>query len=142
MKNGMFSLKFKIAFFNKNILDEYIKYNILGSINFLICHIIYISLCHYFNINYKLAYTICNVISSLLSYIFNLKITFKQKNFSIKDFLKVYLSHIIEYFLNIMIVTFLVEIFKISELIAPIIAPALTTPLTFILVRLSLKKDI
>lgn len=140
MKSGMFSLKLKISFLNKNTLNEYIKYNILGSVNFVICHIIYISLCNYFNINYKLSYTICNIISSLLSYIFNLKITFKQKNFSIKDFLKVYFSHIIEYCFNIMIVTLLIEIFKFSKLIAPIIAPTLTTPLAFILVKLSLKK--
>lgn len=140
MKNGIFNLKYKIFLLKGDILKEYIKYNLLGSINFIICHIIYICLCNHLNINYKLSYTICNFISALLSYIFNLKITFKQKSFLIKDFIKVYMSHIIEFLCNISLVTILVEFLKLSELIAPIIAPVTTTPLAFYLVRVSLKK--
>lgn len=140
MKNGIFNLKYKICLLKGDIFKEYIKYNLLGSINFIICHIIYICLCNYLNINYKLSYIICNFISSLLSYIFNLKITFNQKSFLIKDFIKVYVSHIIEFLCNISLVTILVEFLKLSELIAPIIVPVITTPLAFYLVRVSLKK--
>lgn len=140
MKNGMFNTKIKLYLFKKDYFYEYIKYSLLGSINFIICHIIYIFFCNYLNINYKLSYTICNFISAFLSYVFNLRITFNQKSFKIKDLVKVYLSHLIEYICNILLITVLVELLKISELIAPLITPVITTPLAFILVRKSIKK--
>lgn len=142
MKNGMYKIKIKLPLLKKELFYEYIKYNLLGTINFIICHAIYICLCNYFNINYRLSYTICNIISAFLSYILNLKITFNQSNFKIKDFMKVYASHLLEYVCNILLITIFVEFFKISELVAPLIAPIITTPLAFNLVRKSIKKRV
>ena len=146
MKNGTYNLKnklySKLTFLKKGLVYEYIKYNILGTINFVICHIIYMYLCNNFKIDYKISYTICNVLSALLSYTLNLKITFNQNTFKFTDFVKVYLSHILEYIFNLFLITIFVEVFKVSELISPLIAPIITTPLTFILVRRSIKKRV
>ena len=146
MKNGTYNLKnklySKITFLKKEFVYEYIKYNILGTINFVICHIIYMYLCNNFKIDYKISYTMCNVLSALLSYTLNLKITFNQNTFKFTDFVKVYLSHILEYIFNLFLITIFVEVFKVSELISPLIAPIVTTPLTFILVRRSIKKRV
>lgn len=131
----------KKKFLNKNSIVEYIKYNIVGTSNFVVCQLIYMFLILKFNMNYILAYTICNFISSIISYIFNLKITFKENRYSLMDFFKVYMSHIVEYFLNIGIMFFLINFMSISKLIAPMISPILTTPIIFILVRKSIKKE-
>lgn len=130
----------KKKFLNKNSVIEYIKYNIVGTSNFTVCQLIYMFLILKFDTNYILAYTICNFISSIISYIFNLKITFKESKYSVIDFFKVYMSHIVEYFLNIGIIFFLINFMSISKLIAPMISPILTTPIIFILVRKSIKK--
>lgn len=136
MKNGMHKI-----IPNKKILAEYLKYNIVGSINFIVCQIIYVILLFKFKINYIIAYTICNFISACFSYTVNSKITFGESKYSFKNFIKVYCSHLFEYFLNISIVAILVEMLHISKVLSPMITPIVTTPLIFILVKKSIKKE-
>lgn len=136
MKNGMHKI-----IPSRKTLMEYLKYNIVGSINFIVCQIIYVILLFKFKINYVIAYTICNFISACFSYIVNSKVTFEESKYSIKNFIKVYCSHLFEYFLNLAIVTTLIEILHISKILAPMITPVITTPLIFILVKKSIKKE-
>ena len=55
---------------------EYIKFNIIGTTNFIVSQIFYIILLLIFNLNYIIAYTITSVLSVIASYFLNSKFTF------------------------------------------------------------------
>lgn len=126
----------------KNIkykIKEYLKFNIIGIINFLASQILYLTLFIIFNIQYIIAYTITSVISICSSYLLNSKLTFKEKKFSLKKFILSILIYIFEYGLNMGIIILFVNVFNISKVIAPIIAPAFSTPPVFFLMRYVIK---
>ena len=81
-------------------IKEYIKFNIVGIINFLVSQCFYIALYLIFKINYLLAYTITSVLSVIASYIFNTKYTFKEKSYSTKKFSITVLIYILQYIIN------------------------------------------
>lgn len=126
----------------KNIkykIKEYLKFNIIGIINFLVSQILYLTLFITFNIQYLIAYTITSVISICSSYLLNSKLTFKEKKFSLKKFILSILIYIFEYGLNMGIIILFVNVFNISKVIAPIITPAFSTPPVFFLMRYVIK---
>lgn len=126
----------------KNIkykIKEYLKFNIIGIINFLVSQILYLTLFIRFNIQYLIAYTITSVISICSSYLLNSKLTFKEKKFSLKKFILSILIYIFEYGLNMGIIILFVNVFNISKVIAPIIAPSFSTPPVFFLMRYVIK---
>ncbi len=128
----------------KGKVIEYIKFNIVGTINFILSQILYIFLHLAFNINYIFAYTITSVLSVIASYYFNSKYTFKQNNYSASKLSFSILIYIFEYILNLSIIIFLVHVLGFGTIIAPIIAPVFSTPIVFILMRKVLhesKKD-
>lgn len=141
MKNGINNKNRMFSKIDKKVIFEYIKYNLIGTINFTTCQVIYIILLTKFKINYVIAYTVCNIISICISYLLNTKITFKEEKYSVKRFVRVYVSHLFEYILNLAIVTILIEICSVSQIISPMIAPIITTPIIFILVKKSIKKE-
>ncbi|MDB8803877.1 GtrA family protein [Romboutsia sp. 1001216sp1] len=119
---------------------EYIKFNIIGISNFVISQGIYLTLFIYFKLHYLLAYTITSVISITASYILNSKYTFKEKKYSYKKFFYSILIYIFEYILNMGVIVILVNVFKLGEILSPIIAPTFTTPPIFLLMRKVIKK--
>ena len=128
----------------KNKSIEYIKFNIEGTINFILSQIFYIFLHLVFNIHYIFAYTITSLLSVIASYYFNSKYTFKQNNHSVSKLSFSILIYVFEYMLNLFIIIFLVHILNFGTIIAPIIAPVFSTPVVFILMRKVLnnsKKD-
>lgn len=130
---------FKLETLNSKI-HEYIKFNIVGISNFCISQIFYITLYLGFKINYIIAYTCTSVLSITASYFLNSKITFKSKDFSLKKFLLTILVYVFEYGLNMFIIIFLVNYLHISKVIAPILAPVVSTIPVFLLMR-SIIKD-
>lgn len=124
----------------KQKIIEYIKFNIIGISNFLVSQIIYITLYLYFNFNYILAYSIVSFFSILASYLLNSKFTFKENSFSTKKFSFSVLIYIFEYILNMGVIIFLVNFFGISKIIAPLLAPVISTPPVFFLMRFIIKK--
>ena len=93
----------------KGKVIEYIKFNIVGTINFILSQILYIFLHLAFNINYIFAYTITSVLSVIASYYFNSKYTFKQNNYSASKLSFSILIYIFEYILNLSIIVHLVN---------------------------------
>ena len=69
----------KLNFF-KGKIKEYIKFNIIGTSNFIVSQIFYITLFLVFNLNYIIAYTITSILSVIASYFLNSKFTFKISN--------------------------------------------------------------
>lgn len=125
--------------FLKGKIKEYIKFNIIGTSNFLVSQVFYIILFMVFKLNYILAYTITSILSIIASYFLNSKFTFKNENYSAKKFSLSVLVYIFEYILNMGIIIFLVKILGINEIIAPLIAPVFSTPPVFFLMRLVIK---
>ncbi len=124
----------------KDKVKEYIKFNIIGIINFLVSQGLYLSLFLGLKINYLIAYTVTSVISIAASYFLNSKYTFKEKKYSFKKFVLSILIYVFEYALNMGIIILFVNVFNISKIIAPIIAPAFSTPPVFFLMRYIIKK--
>ena len=125
--------------FLKGKIKEYIKFNIIGTSNFLVSQVFYIILFIVFKLNYILAYTITSILSIIASYFLNSKFTFKSESYSTKKFSLSVLVYIFEYILNMGIIIFLVKTFNINEIIAPLIAPVFSTPPVFFLMRLVIK---
>ena len=127
--------------FLKGKIKEYIKFNIIGTSNFLVSQVFYITLFMVFKLNYILAYTITSILSIIASYFLNSKFTFKNENYSAKKFSLSVLVYIFEYILNMGIIIFLVKILGINEIIAPLIAPIFSTPPVFFLMRAAIKNN-
>lgn len=125
--------------FLKGKIKEYIKFNIIGISNFIVSQVFYITLFMVFKLNYIIAYTITSILSIIASYFLNSKFTFKSEDYSTKKFSLSVLVYIFEYVFNMGIIIFLVRIFSINEIIAPLIAPVFSTPPVFFLMRLVIK---
>lgn len=128
--------KFKLY---KDKIIEYIKFNIIGTANFVVAQIFYLTLYLVFKINYLIAYTITSIISISASYYLNSKFTFKEQKYSLKKYLLSFLVYIFEYVLNLGVILALVNILGLSKAIAPIIAPIFSTIPVFFLIRLVIK---
>jgi putative flippase GtrA len=131
-----FSLKFKLI---NSKIHEYIKFNIVGISNFWVSQIFYLTLYLGFKINYIIAYTITSALSITASYFLNSKITFKNQNFSLKKFLLTFIVYLFEYVLNMFVIIFLVKYLHMSKALAPILAPVVSTPPVFFLMRSIIK---
>lgn len=120
---------------------EYIKFNIIGFINFAVSQLVYITLFTFFKINYILAYTLTSILSVSASYFFNSKITFKQTNYCPIKFSLSAIVYMFEYIINMSIIILLVNHFRFSKLIAPLVSPTISTPIVFILMRNIIKRN-
>ena len=135
IKNAI-SEKFKLY---KDKIIEYIKFNIIGTANFVVVQIFYLTLYLVFKIDYLVAYTITSIISISASYYLNSRFTFKEQKYSLKKYLLSFLVYIFEYALNLGVILAFVNIFGLSKIIAPIIAPVFSTIPVFFLMRLVIK---
>ena len=131
-------MKDKLKFF-KGKIKEYIKFNIIGTSNFIVSQIFYIILLLAFNLNYIIAYTITSVLSVIASYFLNSKFTFNNSNYSTKKLYLSILVYVFEYIFNMAIIILLVMLFNVNQIIAPLIAPVFSTPPVFFLMRLVIK---
>lgn len=123
----------------KGKLIEYLKFNLIGTLNFIISQIFYLTLYMFFKINYIIAYTFTSLISISASYYFNSKYTFKEKKYSLKKYFFSFLVYLFEYALNLCIILILVNIFNFSKAIAPLISPIFSTIPVFFLMKLVIK---
>lgn len=119
----------------KSKFIEYIKFNIVGISNFWISQLFYLILYLGFKINYLVSYSIISVISITASYFLNSKFTFNNQKISLKKFLLTFLVYLFEYVLNMVVILIMVNIFKISKVFAPMLAPAISTLPVFFLMK-------
>ena len=128
----------KLKLYKDKIL-EYIKFNIIGTANFVVAQIFYLTLYLVFKINYLVAYTITSILSISASYYLNSKFTFKEEKYTLKKYLLSFLVYLFEYALNLGVILVLVNIIGLSKTIAPIITPVFSTIPVFFLMRLVIK---
>lgn len=124
----------------KSKFIEYMKFNIIGISNFIVSQLFYITLYIIFKLHYIIAYTITSILSITAAYFLNSKYTFKEKKYCPKKFYMTGLVYIFEYALNLGIIVAMVNYLHIGKIIAPFIAPVISTPITFFLMRLVIKK--
>lgn len=119
----------------KSKFIEYIKFNIVGISNFWVSQLFYLILYLGFKINYLISYSMVSVISITASYFLNSKFTFNNQKISLKKFLLTFLVYLFEYVLNMVVILIMVNIFKISKVFAPMLAPAISTLPVFFLMK-------
>lgn len=88
---------------------------------------------------YAAAYTVTYIAGIFISYFLNSVFVFRAR-LSIKALLQFPLIYLVQYLLGLGTVFACVEWLKISKLIAPLVAVAVTIPVTFVLSRTLLKK--
>ena len=91
-------------------------------------------------LNYQLAYFLAYVIGIINSYFLNSLFVFKV-DFSLRKFIKFPIVYLVQYMVGVVLLEVLVQIFRVSAIIAPIFIVILTLPLTFILSRFVLRKQ-
>ena len=123
----------------KSFIKEYLIFNISGTLIFLICQIVYLSLLFKYNYSYFIASLICSVISSILNYIFNSFIVFKIEKYSLLKMIQVISIYFFESLPNSLILIIIVEVFKVPEALSTMVAPVIMTPIMFFLSKSILK---
>lgn len=117
----------------KKTLIQLVQFGIVGCSNTIISLAIYYGLIA-ININYILAYSIGFIVSVLNSYYWNNKYVFKNKKNNVKSkILKSYVAYGITFLLSNILLFLQIDIFNISELVAPLISLCVTIPLNFLL---------
>jgi putative flippase GtrA len=121
----------------KFINKELLLFVLYGGINTLLGYGIYVFLMLFFS--YKLSYTISYVLGIFISYYLNSKFVFKRK-LSLTKALQYPLVYFTQYIVGILLLQILVEALNFSKLLAPIIIPLITVPLTYLVSRFIIKK--
>lgn len=122
--------------------EQFIKFGIVGCSNTLINLFVYY-LFLYLGAHYLIAYTFGFLVSVSNAFFWNSRFVFKNKheNNAIKAFLKVFLSYGFSFILSVGIMSLMVEVFRISAVIAPVLKLAITIPMNFLLNKYWAFKD-
>lgn len=124
-------------------IKQIFKFGITGIINNIIALSVYYIVI-FINPNFYLLGNILGFIISIFNaYIMNSKFVFKDKkeNNSKKQIAKTYICYTLTLLLSLIILYLSVEIFKISEKIAPLISLIITVPINFIANKIWIYKD-
>lgn len=124
--------KIKKEFFNLRFL----KFLVIGGINTFVAQLLYI----FFTlkkIEPEISSILGDLISVIISYILNLKITFKEKH-NWKKFFTFPLSYIPGWVINFLLVTIVIY-FGIPKVYAKLFSLPITVPLNFILMNIIMK---
>lgn len=122
---------------NKQFIEQFIKFGIVGGLNTLLTYIIY-----YMGISCGLHYVISNaiafVITVFISYLLNNKFVFKGEHKTRSDWLKALLRVYLSYastslILSTILLALQVEVLNISKELAPLLNLFVTVPINFML---------
>lgn len=124
----------KLSEKQKNTISSFFKFSLVGVSNTLIFFILYYAVIMIFGKKYYLiGQCIGYFTGTINSYILNSKFVFKKTKDNKFAFLKMCLCYLITYFLQAGLLTLQIDIFKISEFVAPISATLATTVINFFL---------
>jgi len=119
---------------SKDTLLQFIKFGVVGVSNTLIALAVYY-LCIFLGMHYIMANTLGFLISVINAYFWNSKFVFRQNNKRnlVTSFGKVFMSYGFTFLLGTLLLYLWVDVFEISDKIAPLINLCITTPLNFLL---------
>ena len=110
--------------------EKFIKFAIVGIGNLFISLITYYILV-FFSINYQIANIGGFITGSLNGYIWNRIWVFKNSKKNLSSIVKFYFSYLSTWLLSAILLYIWIEIFNISDKIAPIINVVITTPINY-----------
>lgn len=112
-------------------MDQSIKFIIVGVLNTIVGFIVYAVYIHFIQDNYLHALISSHVIGVMHSYLWNNKWTFQQKKYNTISVIKFISVYVITFFVNLFLLTLLVDTIGMNKLIAQAIALFLTTVVSF-----------
>ena len=112
--------------------EKFIKCAIVGFGNLFISLVTYYLLV-FFSINYQIANIGGFITGSLNGYIWNRVWVFKNSKKNLSSIVKFYLSYLSTWLLSAILLYIWIEVFNISDKIAPIINVVITTPINYLL---------
>lgn len=128
-----------------NMAVQFLKFGIVGASNTLVSMAIYYLLL-FFGIHYIPANTAGYIAGTLNAYYWNSKYVFKKEDGEVrsarKSLFRSFLAYGVTYLISTALLYIWVDIFGISDKIAPIMNLVITTPLNFLLNKLwAFKRD-
>ena len=115
-----------------NAVIQFIKFSIVGFSNTVISLFVYYVLL-WLKCNYLIANAISWIISVFNGFYWNNKYVFKNENTWLKALIRTYISYGFSFILGNILLIVLIEFFKVSEIIAPLIILVITIPLNFLM---------
>ena len=126
---------------NNKLIQQIIKFGIVGGLAFLIDYGIYVLLTEVFSVYYILASIISFTLSVIFNYILSIKWVFDvNKKQGIKEFITFIILSVIGLIINSIILYLTVELIHIHKLIAKIIATAVVMVYNFITRKIFIEK--
>ena len=121
----------------KDLLIQFVKFGIVGVMNTAITLAIYYIFIWFNEDLYQIGNAVGWMVSVLNAFYFGNRVVFKQKNNSRKDLLrrllKSYITYGSTFLLTVILLKLEVQVYGISEYIAPIINLLITIPLNFLI---------
>lgn len=115
----------------KNIMQQFIKFGIVGISNTFISLLIFYLLV-FLHFHYILANTLAFIISVLNSYYWNRKYVFNKTDKRIQTLTKTFISYGTTFVLGTFLLFVMVEKLNVSQLIAPLVNLLITVPINFL----------
>lgn len=115
---------------------EFGKFLLVGLANTLLSYGVYLALIPL--LSYSIAYTIAYVAGFILSYFLNSMWVFKSAP-SWKTFFRYPLVYAVQFLINLLCLSLLIEKLFIAEALAPLVVVVLSIPITFVLSRFFLR---
>ena len=115
-----------------NAVIQFIKFSIVGFSNTVISLFVYYVLL-WLECNYLIANAMSWIVSVFNAFYWNNKYVFKNENTWIKALIITYISYGCSFILGSLMLIVLIEFFKVSDIIAPLIILVITIPLNFLM---------
>ena len=115
-----------------NAVIQFIKFSIVGFSNTVISLFVYYVLL-WLECNYLIANAMSWIVSVFNAFYWNNKYVFKNENTWIKALIRTYISYGCSFILGSLMLIVLIEFFKVSDIIAPLIILVITIPLNFLM---------
>ncbi|OKP84620.1 hypothetical protein A3842_07920 [Paenibacillus sp. P3E] len=112
-------------------MNQSIKFIVVGILNTIVGFAAYAAFIHFIIDNYLFALIFSHLIGVTHSYLWNNKWTFQQKSYNAKSGVKFFSVYAITFFVNLFLLTLLVDTIGMNKLIAQAIALFLTTGVSF-----------
>lgn len=124
--------KRKLDIKNFNAVIQFIKFSIVGFSNTVISLFVYYILL-LLECNYLISNAMSWIISVFNAFYWNNKYVFRNENTWLKALIRTYISYGFSFILGNILLIVLIEFFKVSEIIAPLIILVITIPLNFLM---------
>lgn len=119
--------------------NEFTRFLLVGGFNTVVGQIIYILAL--FIMPYRWAYTVMYIFGVSSSYYLNSRFAFRSK-LSLRKAIQYPLVYAVQYMLGIVLITFWIGVVGIPEVLGPPFVIVFTIPVTFVLSRLIIKREV